>query len=179
MKETNTTQQNLQIYNEAYRLHAEIMANGEVAEKALISMMRDLKRMRDEKLYIELGHDTFEDYVENAVGIKKRQAYTYISTYEKIPKQLLQSTAQFGITKLELIASIPDLERENFVEQNSIGEMTTRDLKNAVEKIKVQGEQISFLQEQIKLEKTNEELIQELQNKIQNLESKAIEVVVA
>lgn len=132
-------------YQRAVRLHAEIMANAEIAANSLTEMCKDLKIMRDEKLYIELGYESFEEYSEQKAGIKSRQAYTYIATYEKLGKDFLQSNANLGITKLEMISQIPFYEKDNFLEKNDVEEMSTRELKEAVEKITKQGEQIDML----------------------------------
>ncbi len=86
--------------DEAAKLHAQIMANGQVAASALLEFCKGLKRMRDEKLYTELGFDTFEDYTEKLAGIKSRMAYHYISCYENLGTTFLQSNANLGITKL-------------------------------------------------------------------------------
>lgn len=58
----------------AYDTHARILANGQVMARALVDVCHDLKTMRDEGLYTELGYDTFEEYAEQACGIKQRQA---------------------------------------------------------------------------------------------------------
>lgn len=132
-------------YQRAVRLHAEIMANAEIAANSLTEMCKDLKIMRDEKLYIELGYESFEEYSEQKAGIKSRQAYTYIATYEKLGKDFLQSNANLGITKLEMISQLPFYEKDNFLEKNDVEDMSTRELKEAIEKITKQGEQIDML----------------------------------
>ena len=45
----------------AYDTHARILANGQVMARALVDVCHDLKTMRDEGLYTELGYDTFEE----------------------------------------------------------------------------------------------------------------------
>ncbi|MFT9055117.1 MAG: DUF3102 domain-containing protein [Ethanoligenens sp.] len=136
-------------YAKAVKLHSQIMTNGAIAVQALANMCAELKQMRDEQLYAELGYDTFDDYAEKAVGIKKRQAYNYISTYERLGSTILQSNAQLGITKLALLADVPDTERADFSENNDLESMSTREMKELVEKLKKQvtdqGEQLSLL----------------------------------
>lgn len=168
-------------YQKAVRLHAEIMANAEIAATSLTEMCKGLKTMRDEKLYKELGYETFEQYSEEKAGIKSRQAYTYIATYEKLGKDFLQSNANFGITKLEMIAQLPFYERDEFMDENDIEGMSTRELKEALEKITKQGEQIGFLtEENEKLKAQNDDTqlpaetlaeISELKKQIDSLKS--------
>lgn len=134
---------------EALKLHNEIITSGEMACYYLSELGMKLKDMRDKKLYTALGHDSFEEYVVKMIGIKVRQAYTYISTYEKLGNTFLQSNAQLGITKLSLLTEVPDIERADFVEDNDLEHMSTREIKELIAKSKEQSEQISFLTEQV------------------------------
>lgn len=163
---------------EAQQLHMKITANGQLAASAFVEFCKDLKRMRDEKLYSQLGYETFDDYAVQAVGIKQRQAYSYISTYEKLGSTVLQSNATLGITKLELLAQINPVEREDFVAEHNLEEMSTRELKEAVARANEAEEQLSMLQEenqslkeQVEAKGENDEA-QELKAKLAELEKK-------
>lgn len=125
----------------AYDTHARILANGQVMARALVDVCHDLKTMRDEGLYTELGYDTFEEYAEQACGIKQRQAYSYISAYEKLGQKYM---ADLGITKLELISQISSYEREGFTADVDLESATVRELKAEVERYKKQTEQLTF-----------------------------------
>lgn len=144
---------------EAIELHYEIKKNGEFAAAAMVEFCKGLKKMRDNRLYSELGFDSFEEYVENAVGLKQRQAYTYIQALENLGESVLQSTAKFGITKLSLLCEIPRNDREDFIEQNDVEKMSTRELKDAVARATAAEEQLTFItEENEKLKKENSDL---------------------
>lgn len=128
----------------AYDTHARILANGQVMARALVDVCHDLKTMRDEGLYTELGYNTFEEYAEQACGIKQRQAYSYISAYEKLGQKYMADHADLGITKLELIAQISSYEREEFAADVDLESATVRELKAEVERYKKQTEQLTF-----------------------------------
>lgn len=130
----------------ALELHEKIMANGQIMVSALLAFCQELKQMRDEKLFEELGYGSFEQYVEGAVGLKKRQAYTYIATYEKIGPQMLAEHAGLGITKLSLISQISAVDRADVLEENDIETMTAKEVEELVEKLNNAGEQISMLE---------------------------------
>ena len=134
---------------EAVKLHQNIMLNAELAANSMVAMCRDLKIMRDRRLYEELGCAEFSEYTENLVGIKARQAYTYISTYEKLGDTVLQSNATLGITKLSLIAQMNSEDRAEMLESGQADDMTVAELKKLVEENKNQGEQISILNAEI------------------------------
>lgn len=112
--------------------------------RALVDVCHDLKTMRDEGLYTELGYDTFEEYAEQACGIKQRQAYSYISAYEKLGQKYMADHADLGITKLELISQISSYEREEFAADVDLESATVRELKAEVERYKKQTEQLTF-----------------------------------
>lgn len=147
---------------EAYIVHNRILANGKIVQTALIDMCKDLKMMRDQSLFAELGYETFEDYAEQACGIKQRQAYSYISAYEKLDKDYFENNTHLGITKLELISQISSYEREEFLAENNVDELSVRELKKQVDDFKNQIEQLSFNLESS--ENENKELTQQLKD---------------
>lgn len=147
---------------EAYSVHQRILTNGKIVQSALIDMCRDLKTMRDDNLYIELGYDTFEDYSEQACGIKSRQAHSYISAYEKLGEEYMEENAGLGITKLELISQISSYEREEFLENNNVDELSTRELKKQVDEFKNRIEQLTFNLDNVQSE--NKELMQQIKD---------------
>lgn len=146
---TTTTNEVSEAYRTAVQTHQRILANGEICAQSLLEICKDLKKMRDEKLYEEFGYAAFDEYTEKAVGIKPRQAYTYISTYERLGATVLQSNASLGITKLDLIAQINPVERTQLLAENTFDGMSVSEVKALVQKAKDQGEQISLLQEEL------------------------------
>lgn len=85
---------------QAVGLHYEIVAAAQAAASSLLALGRKLKQMRDTGGYKRLGFETFADYTEQAVGIRQRQAYNYISVVENVPARLVEENAAAGVTKL-------------------------------------------------------------------------------
>ncbi len=131
--------------NEALNLHYEIIAKGNLAASAMVDFCHNLKRMRDERKYLLLGHETFEEYVEQDVGIKQRQAYTYIQALESLGEKYLQSNANLGISKLGMLAALPWYERREVEENNDVAEMSTRELKETISKLHEAQEQLTLI----------------------------------
>ena len=147
---------------EAFELHLDIKKNGELAASALVEFAKGLKLMRDKRLYTELGFETFEEYVEQAVGIRQRQAYNYIQALENLGESVLQSNAKLGITKLKILSEIPRPEREDFLDNNDVEGMSTREMKEAAAKLAQVEEQLTFAtSENARLQKENAELKEE------------------
>ena len=131
------------------------------AANAMVELCRNLKTMRDKKLYSHLGFEKFEDYVEKAHGIKQRQAYTYIQTYEKLTPKLMETNADLGITKLSLLCQVSAVEREDFVAENNLAGMTVDEVKALIEEKNGLHEQVSFLQ----MEAGEQNIVKEAQSK--------------
>ncbi|MBQ6929142.1 MAG: hypothetical protein IJN27_02425 [Oscillospiraceae bacterium] len=131
------------------------------AANAMVELCRNLKTMRDKKLYTHLGFDKFEDYVEQAHGIKQRWAYTHIQTYEKLTPQLIAENADLGITKLSLLCQVSAIDREDFVEQNDLAKMTVKEIEALIEEKNGLHQQVSLLETAA----GDEKIIQEAQTK--------------
>ena len=92
----------------AAQLTQRIMANGKIAASSMIDMGRDLKAVRDERLFTEMGYENFDEYCEKKIGIGKRHGYNFIQIYEKFGEEKLGQLQQLGITKLLEIAKLDD-----------------------------------------------------------------------
>lgn len=150
---------NLPAATRAIQITERIRANGRTAVNAVCAIGEDLRTMKIDGLYTELGYESFEDYAEKEFDLKRRQAYQYISVYEKLGKEFVQSNAQLGITKLALLATANPEDRTEIMETEDVAKITTRELEELLDKCKNQGEQLSLLQEENgKLEARLEEI---------------------
>lgn len=167
---------------EAQQVHASILTNGRMIGQALVDMACLLKRMRDERLYEELGRESFEEYVKEDVGLGVRQAYNYIQTYERLQPELLARYSGAGITKLQLLCEISAPEREEFAEEVDIANITVSELERLVQEKNGLHEQLSFLQAEAKTDAAvkleTEEKLKKLEREIEQLRSAPVEVEV-
>lgn len=137
---------------EAVLITERIKDYGKAAVNAVCNIGRELRRMKIEGLFIHLGYETFEEYAEKEFDMKRRQSYLYISVYEKLGEDFVQSNAQLGITKLAMLTQLNTEERTELMESQDLDGMTTKEVEELVSKYKEQGKQLSMLQEE------NEEL---------------------
>ena len=171
----------------AIQITERIRANGRTAVNAVCAIGEDLRTMKIDGLYTELGYESFEDYAEKEFDLKRRQAYQYISVYEKLGKEFVQSNAQLGITKLALLATANPEDRAEVMESEDVAKITTRELEELLDKYKQQGEQLSLLQKESKAEteKLQAKLAAEaarsaeLEAKLDKIEAQPKEVTVA
>jgi len=116
--------------------HNAIVRAGNIVEEFAVNMAVNLKTMRDGKFYTEAGFSTFEDYTENAVGLKRRQAYNYIKVVETFGEDFVQSTAQkIGITKLELLTHLTEEERDQVATKGKAEDASVRELKERIKEL--------------------------------------------
>lgn len=182
------TSTNTQISSErqdrAAKLTQQIIANGKIAASSMIEMGRDLKTVRDERLFTELGFESFEEYCEKKCGIGKRHGYNFIQIYEKFGEEKLKQLQQLGITKLLEIAKLDDEDAEDLMQHNDVNSLSVRELSAKVEEYRNKYEQLTMLLEEEKsktaesasLESQVEELKKQLEaakqeNEAQNAET--------
>lgn len=129
---------------DAYRLDAELRHHALTVVEEMIEVGRCLKEINDRRLYQYLDTSTFAEYAEKAVGLKERAAYNYITAYETYGSDGLQKYGQLGITKLVALAQLNDTDREEMLESGKAGELSTRDLKEEIKKLKGENDQLRF-----------------------------------
>ena len=115
------------------------------------------------KFYESVGFSTFEEYTENQLGIKARQAYNYLQVVESLPESFIRANADLGVTKLQLLTTLDDKERKALMKNLDVKEASTRDIKDAVAEEKAKREkmeeQLSILQaEKIELARENDKV---------------------
>lgn len=159
----------------AIEIHNSIVSAMKEAAFALVSLCENLKRMRDTGQYKALGFEKFEDYTEQACRIKKRQAYNYISTYERLGGTFLQSNAQLGITKLQLLTEVCAVDRADFAEQNDLEGMSVSEIKKLIAENKTYSEQISMFNEN---KERQEQELRRLEDENEALKNRPVEVAV-
>lgn len=175
-----------QQHKEAVETHQRIITSANLAQQNLWDMCQGLKKMRDDKLYKELGYQNFETYCENEVGMKRSNAYNYISIVEKINPENVQSIGQIGMTKLSLLATISEPEQAEIAEKLDLENTTVKQLKAEIEKLKDDNLNLSMNYDRmdanrIKLGNENTELKIEnktLQKQVEELENRPVEVAV-
>lgn len=131
---------------QAMSLHCEIMATAQAAADSLLALGRKLKQMRDTGGYKRLGFETFADYTEQAVGIRQRQAYNYISVVENVPARLVEENAAAGVTKLALLGRMAPADQREVAGQD-LANITVAELKKLVEERNGLSEQLSMIQD--------------------------------
>lgn len=121
-------------YNRAVMLHRRITANVQAAQDSLFEVCRDLKEIRDGRLFEELGYTVFEDYCTKEFELSYKQACKYIAVAERYPDGI--SPGRLGISKLYLISTLSDEERSEIEEKIDIEQVSKSELEKEIKELK-------------------------------------------
>ena len=146
----------------AIKLNEEIILKAQLVDEHLYDMCVMLKQMRDEKLYKELGYDTFEDYCKNGVGFSRMHIHRLISISENVKN--VTSMLHLGTTKLALLSSLSESQQEEIQQTVNLEETSVRELKAEIDRLKAANKKaesnLKSLQTELDNEKkSNEELL--------------------
>ena len=121
-------------YSRAVLLHKRITANVQAAQESLWEVCRDLKEIRDGRLFEELGYTVFEDYCTKEFELSYKQACKYIAVAERYPDGI--SPGRLGISKLYLISTLTDEERSELESSIDIEQASKSELENEIRELK-------------------------------------------
>lgn len=180
-------------YTEAYNLNVKIHTSMQAIQQNLYDMCSALKKMRDGKLYKELGYQNFEDYCKEEAGISRQHAYRYIAILEKLPADFVTSGRQIGEHKLYLLTALTDEQREEITQTVDLESTTVRELREQIAALKEESEldrkERDNANEAAQRWKTTaqsaqadnqrlEDQVQSLTDQVRELESRPVEVAV-
>lgn len=143
MEIINTTTHKDTPQERAAQLNKQINSNAKAMIASIGEMGRDLKAMRDERLYTDLGCETFEDYCNTCTPIGQRQAYNFIRCYEKYGERLTE-IANIGITKLVLMTALDDEECNELIESGDAENLSARELAKRIKELENKNEQLTL-----------------------------------
>lgn len=116
----------------ASELHEQAVADFKVSERFAYSFIMKVKRIRDERLYKELGFQSFEDYCENAWKIKRDFMDQRIQIADSFGETNFADTyRQLGHSKSLLLARMEPEIRQQVESQVDVNEATVKQLKEA------------------------------------------------
>ena len=138
VQESAVILENPEAHARAYYLRDDTKARLSVIEENYYAVCKNMKEMRDGKLYKELGYQNFEDCCKAEFGLARTQAYKYISIAENLSEDFVHSSEQIGTTKLSLLAMLDESTREAVTETVDVENTTVKELKAEINKLKAE-----------------------------------------
>ncbi|MBQ8323211.1 MAG: hypothetical protein IJX91_04520 [Clostridia bacterium] len=122
-------------------LHKQICYNAQATAESFVSFVQNVRKMKDEQLYLAAGYSAFEEYTENALHIKQRQAYYYVSIAERLPESFVRGNASLGVTKLSLLTTVDESERQELMERINLEEASSREISAEIKALKAERDE--------------------------------------
>lgn len=136
----------------AVETHEKAKSYYNVSEQYAYKFLMEVKKIRDEKLFLELGCSEFEEYTENYFGYSKRTINERIQIAKSWGSGYERALASYGKHKTRQLGLLPKNERENLIENGlptetgvkTIDEATTREIEEYKRQLKAKDEQIEM-----------------------------------
>jgi len=109
-----------------------IKSNENFIGMGLWNIGNELKYIRDNKTYSSKGYSGFEEYVKKELDYGSTQTYSFIAIADKYSLRSSEEMGHLGIKKLYELSKLNEPERETFIKENPVNEMTTRQLQQAI-----------------------------------------------
>lgn len=109
-----------------------IKSNENFVGMGLWNIGNELKYIRDNKTYVDKNYSGFEEYVEKELNYSKRNAYNFITISDGYSVQTSAQIGHLGISKMLALSKLDETQREEFIENNKVDEMTTKELQQAI-----------------------------------------------
>ncbi|MDQ7226939.1 hypothetical protein RCI17_09425 [Staphylococcus haemolyticus] len=166
----------------ANEIHERAVGFYKISEQYGYKFLMEVKTIRDEKLYKELGFETFEDYTRKVFGYTSETIRQRIKAAEVFGEDETNARWDLGTRKLNTLATFPENERNKVLEHGiqtddgnkTIDEATTRELEKYKKQLKQRDEQNAQLQSQVEQAQRSEEIAKK---QLEDAESREPEVI--
>lgn len=167
----------------AQEIHERAIGFYKISEQYGYKFLMEVKTIRDEKLFKELGFENFEEYTQSSFGFSKRTINERLQDAESFGEDYERALASFGKHKTHQLATFPKEQRNHVIEHGidtpdgnkSLEEVTTRELEDYKKRNKSLEQQNAQLQSQVEQAQRSEEIARKQLEDEQNREPEVIE----
>ncbi|MDU0485370.1 hypothetical protein [Staphylococcus haemolyticus] len=154
----NEELKDLSLEVKAQEIHERAVGFYKISEQYGYKFLMEVKKIRDEKLFKELGYKNFEEYTLNCFGYSNDTINQRIRAANEFGESYNDARSSFGNRKTNLLATMPKEQREDVIRngietkdgQKPIEEVTTRELEDYKKRTKTLEQQNAQLQSRIK-----------------------------
>lgn len=128
----------------AQEIHAKAIGYYKQSEQFGYKFLMELKKIRDDRLFTELGFKDFDQYTQQSFNYTRRTIDKRISAAETFGNDFENARSQLGDRKVQQIAQLPYDQREEVMQDGidteqghkSVDEATTREIEEYKRKLK-------------------------------------------
>src|SRR5699024_2561562 len=177
----------------ARETHEKAVGYFKVSEQYGYKFIMEVKKIRDDRYYKELGFNTFEEYCQKVWGFERSWVYKKIQAASKLSEtDFVDFNQQFGQQKTFLLATMEDEQRKQVTEKGiptkerykSIDKATQKEIaeyrKNtdeAIQKAEQAERRAEQAEQQAETERKERERLERENEELANVEPERIEVV--
>lgn len=174
---------NLSLELKAQEIHERAVGFYKISEQYGYKFLMEVKTIRDEKLYKELGFETFDNYTLNNFNYSKRTINERLQDAKNFGEEYERALASYGKHKSHQLATLPKEQRKHVMEHGidtpdgnkSVEEATTRELEDYKKRNKSLEQQNAQLQSQVEQAQRSESIARKQLEDEQNREPEVIE----
>ena len=174
---------NLSLELKAQEIHERAVGFYKISEQYGYKFLMEVKKIRDKKLYKELGFESFEEYTISTFDYSKRTANERIQLAEAFGEEYERARASLGHRKMKGLATMPEEQRNHVMEHGidtpnghkSLEEATTRELEDYKKRNKTLEQKNAQLQSQVEQAQRSESIARKQLEDEQNREPEVIE----
>ncbi|CRV22943.1 hypothetical protein [Staphylococcus saprophyticus] len=150
----------------AQEIHERAVGFYKISEQYGYKFLMEIKTIRDEKLFEELGFKNFEEYTLNNFNFSKRTINERLQDAESFGEEYERALASYGKHKAHQLATLPKRQRNNVLENGietdkgnkTIDEATTREIEEYKKQLKQRDEEKSQLESQLEQAQRSESI---------------------
>ncbi|WP_261698020.1 hypothetical protein [Staphylococcus equorum] len=175
-------QNDLSLEIKANEIHERAVGFYKISEQYGYKFLMEVKTIRDEKLFEELGFKNFEDYTLNNFNYSRNTINERIQTAEAFGEEYNRARGSLGHRKMKGLATMPEEQRkyvmENGIEtgegNKTIDEATTREIEKYKKQLKQRDEEKSQLESRLSQAQRSESIARK---QLEDAEDKEPEVI--
>lgn len=165
----------LQLSEDLNVITAEIQSYKQIAGQSIFEIGRRLKHVKEN----DLVHGEWIGWL-SSINMDRSEAHRYIQVTERIGIDNVETFQHLGLTALNLIATLPEKEREkehvtSKGETKTVDEMTVRELQEIKRQLKEEKQAKQQVEQQVQVEQSERERLEKENEKLVNQEPKIIE----
>ncbi|WP_238615202.1 hypothetical protein [Staphylococcus felis] len=174
---------NLSLELKANEIHERAVGFYKISEQYGYKFLMEVKTIRDEKLYEELGFENFEEYTISNFNFSKRTINERLQDAESFGEEYERALASYGKHKTHQLATLPKVHRNEVIENGietdngnkTIDEATTREIEKYKKQLKQRDKQNAQLQSQVEQAQRSESIALKQLEEAENREPEVIE----
>lgn len=167
----------------AQEIHERAVGFYKISEQYGYKFLMEVKKIRDEKLYKELGFENFEEYTQSNFGFSKRTINERLQDAESFGEDYERALASFGKHKAHQLATLPEKQRNHVIENGidtpdgnkTLEKATTRELEDYKKRNKSLEQQNAQLQSQVEQAQRSESIARKQLEEVENREPEVVE----